>query len=64
MEQTGVVVNLIGENGNVFYIMGKVITELKRAGLSEVADEYRRTILQCESYDEALRVTLEVVEAV
>ena len=64
MEQTGVVVNLIGEDGNIFFIMHKTIKALNRAGYNEVANKYRMMILECESYDEALFLTSEVVEIV
>ena len=53
---------LIGTDGNIFAIMGKVGKVLKAAGMREEAKEYMDKVMACESYDEALRITHEYVE--
>lgn len=55
-------VQLIGEDGNVFNIIGLVSRELKRAGQSELAKEFQEKAVQCESYDEVLRLVMTYVE--
>ena len=61
--KTGVKVKLIGEDGNVFAIMGKVSKALKKAGHYDLANEY---LYKAKSgyYDNLLAVTLEYVEVV
>lgn len=63
-EQTEkVVVKLIGVvDGNVFSIMGAVSRALKKAGQYEQAKAYQEAVLSCDSYDKALRLTMEYVE--
>lgn len=55
-------VKLIGENGNVFNIIGKVSRELKRAGLREQTEEFQSKALTSNSYDEVLQLVLEYVK--
>jgi hypothetical protein len=55
-------VKLIGEDGNVFNIMGIVTRELKRNGLIEEAKEYTEKVFNCDSYKEALRITMAYVD--
>lgn len=63
MEQTGIEVKLIGENGNVFSVIGRTTRALKRAGLGEIAAEYQRKAMkECRDYDEVLALTMDVVE--
>ena len=64
MEQTGVEVELVGQDGNVFTVVGRVSRALKRAGLPDVAKEYREQATACKSYDAVLRLTMSVVEVV
>jgi len=56
-------VKLIGENGNAFVIMSKVIKALEKAGKKEEAKEYVKKAT-AEDYDNLLRVTMEYVEIV
>ena len=39
--KTNVTVKLVGEDGNVFNIIGKVSRELKRAGFKDEAKEFQ-----------------------
>ena len=55
---------LIGTDGNIFAIMGKVRNVLKAAGMREEAREYTDKVTSCGSYDEALQITMEYVEVV
>jgi hypothetical protein len=52
---------LIGEDGNVFNLIGKASKALKRAGYPEQAGEMSNRIFACGSYDEALCILGEYV---
>ena len=47
---------LIGEDGNIFHIMGIASEALRENGMQEQAEEMRSRILQCQSYDSALSI--------
>ena len=53
---------LIGEDGNIFAILGRASRLLKRAGQNEQAEEMFRRVTACENYHEALRIISEYVE--
>ena len=53
---------LVGEDGNVFSILGRASRLLKRAGQNEQAEEMFRRVTACENYNEALRIISEYVE--
>lgn len=55
---------LIGENGNIFNLMGIASRTLKESGLCDKAEEMCERIMEGEatSYDEALRIIMEYVE--
>ena len=54
---------LIGEDGNIFNLMGIASRTLKRAGLPEQAKEmYNRITNDAENYDEALVIIMEYVD--
>lgn len=54
---------LIGENGNIFNLMGIVSRTLKEAGEPEKADEMIKRIMSgAKSYDEALAMLMEYVD--
>ncbi|MFU0800216.1 MAG: Flagellar protein [Xylanivirga thermophila] len=55
---------LIGEDGNVFNLMGIAYKTLKRANLNEEADEMIKRIMESGSYMEALAIISEYVEIV
>lgn len=57
-------VKLIGEDGNAFSIMGKVIKALRKSGFeSEYIDQYKKEAMS-EDYDNLLRVTMEYVDVI
>lgn len=56
------VCKLIGEDGNVFNIMGRVIKSLKKVGLAEEAKEFSTKAFNSASYDEVLQLAIEYVE--
>ena len=47
---------LIGEDGNIFNLIGKASQTLRENGMQEQADEMRSRIFQCQSYDSALSI--------
>ena len=47
---------LIGEDGNIFRIMGIASEALRENGMQEQAEEMRSRIFQCQSYDSALSI--------
>jgi hypothetical protein len=49
-------------DGNVFAIIGRVSSTLKRAGLREQADEFRQKAMASKSYDEVLRLCFDYVD--
>jgi hypothetical protein len=53
---------LIGEDGNVFNIIGLVRRALRQAGDLEGAAEFKRRALLAHSYDEVLQLAMEYVE--
>jgi len=54
---------LIGENGNIFNLMGIVSRTLKEAGEPEKADEMiQRITNEAKSYDEALAMLMGYVD--
>ena len=53
---------LIGQNGNIFNLMGIASRTLKRNGMADEAKEMRERIVFCGSYDEALGIISEYVE--
>jgi hypothetical protein len=57
-------VHLVGQDGNVFNLLGICIRALKKAGQSEESQELKNRVFGCGSYDEALAIMLEYVEEV
>lgn len=55
---------LIGEDGNVFNLMGIASKTLKRNGLYDQAKEMTSRIFDCGSYDEALSIIGEYVNII
>ena len=53
---------LIGEDGNIFNLMGIASRTLKKAGLTEQAEEMIEKIRNSGSYHEALGIIMEYVE--
>ncbi len=54
---------LVGEDGNIFNLMGIASRTLKNAGLEEQAAQMRERIFKSDSYDKALQIIMEYVEA-
>lgn len=61
-EATKPVCKLVGENGNAFFIIGRVQRVLREADLGEQADEFRKRATSASSYDEFLQVVMNYVE--
>ena len=53
---------LVGEDGNVFNIIGRVSRSLKMAGQVDQAKEFTSKAFSAGSYDEVLRLAMEYVE--
>lgn len=51
-------VQLTGEDGNAFAIIGAVTRALKNAGLGDEAAAYRDDVMESDSYDALLRHTM------
>lgn len=58
------VCTLSGSDGNVFMIIGKVSMTLKRAGMGDKAEEFKKQAMAAGSYDEVLRLCFEYVDVV
>lgn len=52
-------VQLTGEDGNVFSIIGRVSKALKRAGQPEKAKEFTQKAMKSGSYDEVLQLCMD-----
>ncbi len=59
-EQDKPTVQLVGEDGNAFAIMGKVSKALKRAGFRDEAKKYQEEAMSGD-YNHLLAVTMEYV---
>ena len=53
---------LVGEDGNVFNIIGRVSKALKSSGQPEKAEEFQEKAFASGSYDEVLVLAMEYVE--
>lgn len=53
---------LLGQDGNIFGIMGRASRLLKQAGMKEQSDEMISRVTACGSYDKALNIISEYVE--
>lgn len=53
---------LVGTDGNVFALAGRVGSALKRAGYRDEANEFYGRLTNCASYDDALCLMLEYVD--
>lgn len=56
-------VKLVGTDGNVFALVEKCSKALKRAGYPDKATEMTEKIFSSKSYDEALSIMMEYVDA-
>lgn len=55
---------LAEQDGNVFFIISRVVKTLQRAGLNEQADEFNLKYKECQSYDEVLQLVMNYVEII
>jgi two-component SAPR family response regulator len=55
-------VQLVGQDGNVFNLLGICVKALKKAGQYKEAQELQKRVLAGGSYAEALSIMLEYVE--
>jgi len=55
-------VKLIGTDGNVFSLIGKVSAALKKVGQKEKAVEFAEKAFGAEDYDHVLQIIMEYVE--
>lgn len=56
-------VQLTGTNGNVFALLARCDRALKQAGQRDRAEELRQRVFASGSYDEALALMMEYVDA-
>lgn len=61
---TDLQVKVIGEDSNIFNLLGLVTKELKRNGYRDFAKELPPQIFESESYDKALTILDRYVELV
>lgn len=61
---TNLKVTVIGEDSNIFNLLGLVTKELKRNGYRDLAKELPKQIFDCDSYDKALMILDKYVELV
>ena len=57
-------VELIGEDGNIFNLVGITIKALERNGQKEKAKEMRNKVFKAKNYEEALKVISDYVEII
>ena len=55
-------VQLTGEDGNAFAIIGRVAKALRRAGYPDKAAEWSKGAMSCGSYDELLSLAFDYAE--
>lgn len=53
---------LVGEDGNIFSILGRVSRTLKAHGKAEQAKEVYERVMASSSYEAALQIIMEYVE--
>jgi hypothetical protein len=53
---------LLGTDGNVFCVIGKVVQTLKKADQADKAKEFANKAYSSSSYDEVLRLCFDYVE--
>lgn len=58
-----VVVKMVGEDGNAFSIIGRVVRELRAAGEIDAANQFKtKAMTECDSYDELLQLVVHTVD--
>lgn len=61
---TNLQVKVVGEDSNIFNLLGLVTKELKRNGYRDLAKELPQQIFECKNYDKALTILDRYVELV
>ena len=56
-------VKLVGTDGNIFAVVGRCKQALEQAGLPDQAKEMTQRVFKATSYDEALAICQEYVDA-
>jgi hypothetical protein len=56
------VVQLTGQDGNIYSIVARAGRALRRAGFSELEKEIRAKLRECKSYDDAIQMVMDYVE--
>ncbi len=56
-------VKLVGTDGNIFAILGRCKQALQEAGQPDQADEMMQRVFKATSYDEALAICQEYIDA-
>jgi len=54
---------LVGTDGNIFALMGRAAKALRRAGMKVEATEMSGKVMESGSYDEALQIIMQYVDA-
>ena len=62
MSKTGINVKLVGQDGNVFNLIGICTTALRRNGMRDKVAEFQNEVMNAGSYDEALCVMMDWFE--
>ena len=60
--RTDIRVRLVGEDGNIFFILGRVREALRRGGRPDLMPEVTVAVTSSHSYEEALAMVMEYVE--
>lgn len=53
---------LVGEDGNIFFVLGRVRQALKASGKNDQVQEVSERVMASGSYDEALQIIMEYVD--
>ena len=61
---TNLQVKVVGEDSNIFNLLGVVTKELKRNGYRDLAKDLPPQIFECNSYDKALTILDRYVELI
>ena len=61
-KQSGIPCRLIGEDGNIFNLVGIAIRALKRGGRADLVEPLKNEVFASKSYEEALAHIAEYVE--
>jgi hypothetical protein len=62
MEEKKPVCKLVGTDGNVFALAGRVTDALKKVKQYDKASEFSKKLFECKDYNAALRLMMEYVK--